>query len=155
MVTTVIDPFASGCVLSPEQGGTGVSGGLGTMAAQNADSVVLTGPAKGTTFTLTDGLIQRQSAYPITLALGDAGALISAFDAAAGVINIPAHGTVPFDTGAIIVITQAGAGQATFTPAGGVTLNNVDGHTKTKGQFAYTTLRYRGGGVWDLFGATA
>ncbi len=112
--------------------------------------------ATGRTLTLSAGLLPDTYAnYPITLQLVDAGGIIDVSDAAPGVVNIPDNATIPFVTGALVTFSQGGAGQATFTPAGGVTLNNVDGHVLSKGQFAYCTLRYRGADVWDLFGATA
>jgi len=62
--------------------------------------------------------------------------------------------------GTTVRAIQRDAGQVTFTPAGGATLNNRSSHTKTAGQYAAVTLEVRanGGGsaaIWVLSGDTA
>jgi hypothetical protein len=62
--------------------------------------------------------------------------------------------------GTTVRAIQRDAGQVTFTPSGGATLNNRSGHTKTAGQYAAVTLEVRanGGGsaaIWVLSGDTA
>lgn len=93
------------------------------------------------------------TAYTIGQAV--AGCYLSCTNAAATTITIPTNVADPVEVGAVFLFRQGGAGQVTFSPDVGVTLNNVDSHTKTKGQYANVGLRKTDTNVWELFGSTA
>lgn len=96
-----------------------------------------------------------QSGTTYTLALTDAGRLVTLANAAAITLTIPANATVAFPVGTVITLAQRGAGQVTVTPAGGVTRNAFGGATKIAGQYAYATLTKIAADTWDLAGTIA
>jgi hypothetical protein len=86
----------------------------------------------------------------------DLGKTLVLANAATITVTLPNNAPVGFHFEAL----QRDAGQVTFTAAGGATLQNVDGHTKTKGQYAVVRFRVRlntGGSaaIWVMDGSTA
>jgi len=96
--------------------------------------------------------INAQTGTSYTLALTDAGRLVTLSNASAITLTIPANSTVAFPIGTVITIAQIGAGQVTTALAGGVTRNAYGGATKLAGQYAYATLTKRATDTWDLSG---
>jgi hypothetical protein len=81
-----------------------------------------------------------------TLVSGDKGKIKVFTNAGAVTVTLPNNLAEDF----WCVIVQQGAGQVTLSPASGATLRHVDGHTKTKAQYAQVTLT-----VWGNSGGTA
>jgi ferric-dicitrate binding protein FerR (iron transport regulator) len=87
-----------------------------------------------------------------TLVLTDAGKIVSVSNASANVLTVPTNATVAFAIGTSILIRQAGAGQTTVTPAGGVTVSSRGAALKLAGQYAYATLVKVATDTWELSG---
>lgn len=91
-----------------------------------------------------------------TLVLGDDNKIIRMNKATA--VTLTLENSLP--VGWACVVIQTGAGQVTFTPEAGATLENIDGETKTEGQKAICSLfvdANSGGSsaVFQLAGRTA
>lgn len=87
-----------------------------------------------------------------TLQPVDAGQLLSTSNAAAVNITIDTEANQTFEPGETALLMQLGAGQVTFTPAGGVTIVSSDGILKTRKQYAHVALIYLGSNIWTLLG---
>jgi hypothetical protein len=96
--------------------------------------------------------INTQSAASYTLVLTDKGKLIERTNAGAQSVTIPTNASVAFPIGTMILIEQTGAGQVTFTPAVGVTMNAADASTKTRTQWVVATLIKKATNTWTLSG---
>lgn len=97
--------------------------------------------------------INAQTGTTYTLALTDAGGLVTLTNAAAITLTVPANATVAFPTGSVIAISQQGAGQVTVAGAGGVTVSSSAG-LKTAAQYAICALIKTGTNTWTFTGAT-
>jgi hypothetical protein len=73
------------------------------------------------------------------LILSDDGKLIEVSNATGVAVTIPPNSSVAFPLGTQITFLQTGAGQITFTPGTGVSLNSNPG-TKTRAQWTAATL---------------
>lgn len=105
-------------------------------------------------FRATAGIPENaQTGTTYTPVLSDAGKEISLNNASSIAFTVPTNASVPYEIGAILIPRQKGAGQVTFS--GTPTINNVNSHTKTEGQFAYVALKKVATDEWDLFGQTA
>lgn len=80
--------------------------------------------------------IQTITSFPYTLLASDNGKVLRLNSASAAVVNLP--DSLP--VGWSIAWSQAGAGQITFTPTGGATMNNRQSHTKSAGQHGMGSL---------------
>lgn len=118
------------------------------------------GPGSAVTFAAGDlryeriGLIANFGAALIAnyqIALTDVGQTKEMNIAGANTFTIPANATVAFPLGSWLNLVQAGAGQTTITPAGGVTLRARIG-LKTAGQWAMVTLYKRATNEWVVGG---
>lgn len=89
-----------------------------------------------------------------TLDLADAGKYLRSTSATDYDVTVPANATVAFPIGIHVDLVQAGAGQVTFVPAGGVTINSTPG-LKTAIQWGAVTLIKVGTNEWDLIGNLA
>ena len=92
---------------------------------------------------------QQVASYTLTLA--DDGKLIEISNASAVTVTIPLEATVAFPIGAQITVLQTGAGQITFSPVSGVTLNGNPG-VKTRAQWTAGTLIKRAANTWVVIG---
>ena len=90
-----------------------------------------------------------------TLVRDDAGITKRINNGSGTTITVPTNATVAFPIGTYINFVQEGAGQITFSAAGGVTLNHTDSHTKSKSRYAIVTLYKLDTDVWILGGSTA
>ena len=71
-------------------------------------------------------------------------------------MTIPDEASVPFETGALINVTQIGAGVTTIAAAAGLTLNGVaGGSVALTGQWSGAALTKRGADAWVIQGALA
>ena len=73
-------------------------------------------------------------------------------NAAAVTATVPPNASVAFNTGTVITMRQAGAGQVTLAAGAGVTLN---GDLKTAAQHASIQIIKVGADVWDVTGGVA
>lgn len=89
------------------------------------------------------------------LILSDGGTLLETDVAIANTITIPADATVNFPIGTEIAVVQYGAGQTSFLPAVGVTINSAGGLLSLASQFSAATLIKRAANEWYLIGDLA
>lgn len=87
-----------------------------------------------------------------TLALTDAGKIVSINNASANTLTVPTNSSVAFPIGASLLVRQAGAGITSIAGAGGVTVNSRGGALKLAGQYAYATLVKVATDTWNLYG---
>ena len=100
--------------------------------------------------------IRTLTATAHTLEVIDTGCIIETTGSSAVTITIPPEASVPFEIGALINITQIGAGIATVAAATGVSLNGVTGGSiALDGQWSGVALVKRGADAWVIQGALA
>lgn len=87
-----------------------------------------------------------------TLAIGDAGALVSSNAAGAVNLTVPPNSSVAFPTGTQIDLVQFGAGQVTVVPGSGVTIYSADSKLKFRVAYSTATLVKVGTDAWLLTG---
>lgn len=86
-----------------------------------------------------------------TLTFADLNAAVEMNVAGANVLTVPPNSTVAFPIGAVITVTQYGAGQTTITPGAGVTLRSSSALT-TRAQYSTVSLRQRALNEWVVAG---
>jgi len=96
-------------------------------------------------------IVTHSSDY--TLALTDANTLQDCTKSTTQIITVPTNASVAFPIGTEIDFVQDGAGQLSFSAAGGVTINSVLGNLKTANQFGTVTFKKMGTNTWLLIGA--
>ena len=150
-------------------GTTPAAGAFTTLEATSLDSTPIGGstPAAGTFTSLAatgdaviDGTGVAKEGIPFiiesntsrTLALTDTGNYIRCTSSSATTITIPPNSSVSFPTGAEIILFQAGSGQVTISPGGGVTLNSKNGNLKISAQYAAATCKKVATDTWDVIG---
>jgi hypothetical protein len=106
----------------------------------------------GTKAILTTSWFYRPTT-DITLDLNDALNPIFMLSSSPKTITVPADSDVDFPPGTEIVVYQEAAGQVTFAPGVGVTINSVNG-LKTSGTGARVSLFKRQSNTWWLSGST-
>lgn len=97
--------------------------------------------------------INAQTGTTYTIALADAGYLITASNAGAIAVSIPTDATINFPVGTQILVMQLGLGQVTVaavTP--GTTAVNSKNGTKTSGQYAVISLIKVAANQWVVGG---
>ena len=100
--------------------------------------------------------IRTLTATAHMLELADTGCILETTGASAVTITIPPGASVPFETGTLINITQAGSGVATVQADAGVALNGVTGGAVAlDGQWSGAALVKRGADAWVIQGALA
>jgi hypothetical protein len=100
--------------------------------------------------------IRTLTATSHTLEAADLGSIIETTGSSAVTVTIPPEATVPFEIGALINVTQVGAGVATVAAAAGVSLNGVPGGSVAlDGQWSGAALVKRGADAWIIQGALA
>jgi hypothetical protein len=131
-------------------GGTSTSSGTGTLR--------VTGGVGVTGDIYVDGMVNYNYAENVqsgsyTLALTDAGKVVTFNVGGASTVTIPTNGSVPFPIGTVVIIfknTAGGGGSLTLAAAGGVTLSKT-------GIFANNEeiyVRKRGTDTWSVAAAT-
>jgi len=83
-----------------------------------------------------------------TFVAADNGTVVVSSSASAVNWTLPPNMPVGFN----VVVVQNGAGQVTFAPGAGVTLNGRSGVTKTAGQYAEVGLLVTAANVYRLAG---
>jgi hypothetical protein len=97
--------------------------------------------------------LNAQTGTTYTLALNDAGKVITATNASPVTITVPGNSTVAYPIGTQIVVVAGGAGAVTFSPVVGVTVNSKDSNLTIDGQYASACLLKVSTNIWILFGA--
>ena len=99
------------------------------------------------------GLVRTnaRSGATYTLTLADVGALLELNHTSAITATVPTDATLFFPIGTQIDVLQTGAGQVTFAPASGVTVNTAIG-LKLRTQWSSATLIKRAANTWVLVG---
>jgi hypothetical protein len=92
-----------------------------------------------------------QTGTTYTLALADAGKMVTLANAAAITLTIPTNATVAFPTNTRIDLIQYGAGQVTIAGAG-VTINSSGSKLKLTGQYSGASLWKKATDTWVLIG---
>ncbi len=95
--------------------------------------------------------INAQTGTAYTLALADAGALVTMSNAAANTLTVPPNSAVAFPIGTRVDIGQDGAGQTTVSAGSGVTIRTPE-TLKLRKQWAKATLIKRAADTWDIEG---
>ncbi|WP_395660828.1 hypothetical protein [Aestuariivirga sp.] len=101
--------------------------------------------------TVTSVPENAQTGTAYTLALSDAGKLVSFNNAAAITLTIPTNAIVALPIGTRIDLLQYGAGQVTVGGAG-VTIRSFGARLKLAGQYSGATLWKRSADEWVLIG---
>ena len=96
-------------------------------------------------------LINTQVGTTYTLALADAGKLITLNNGSPISVTVPLNSSVAFPTGTHIDFAQLGAGQVTIAGDVGVTLNYTPGN-KLRAQYSGASIIKIGTDTWMLFG---
>ena len=86
------------------------------------------------------------------LVIGDAGNMVRGNNAAGNVITVPLNATVAFPIGSQVLVSQYGAGQTSFTPEGGVTINSGGAALKIAIRYGCAVLTKTGTNEWNLEG---
>lgn len=86
------------------------------------------------------------------LVLADANKLVSIDKSVACTVTVPPNSSVAFPVGTMILIEQAGAGQATITAGSGVTINSYESALKLVGQYATCSLYKTATDTWLCVG---
>lgn len=128
-------------------------------AASAAGDVTLTGTQTLTNKTLTSPVINlglnAQTGTTYTLTLADNGQLVTASNASAITITIPANSTTAFAIGAQVNIAQTGVGQVTIQGAAGVTINSTGATAtapKIRAQYGSATCVKTASDTWLVIG---
>jgi hypothetical protein len=96
--------------------------------------------------------LNAQTGTTYTLAVGDAGQLVTLSNASGITLTVPTNAAVPFAIGTQITITQANSGQVTVVGDTGVTVNSADSFLKLRTQWAAGTLIKTNTNSWILIG---
>lgn len=90
-----------------------------------------------------------------TLALTDAGKLVTVSTAGGGTVTVPPNSSVAFTAGVAIAVAQVGAGQTTIAAGDGVTINSYGGNLDIAGQYAGAQLYKTATNTWLAIGNLA
>jgi hypothetical protein len=96
--------------------------------------------------------LNTQTGTTYTLAVGDAGQLVTLTNASAITLTVPTNASVPFAIGTQITITRAGSGSLTVVGDTGVTVSSADGNLKLRVQWSAATLIKTNTNSWVLIG---
>lgn len=96
-----------------------------------------------------------QTGTTYTLALTDAGKMVSLSNASAITMTVPPNSSVAFPVNTRIDLVQYGAGQVTVAQGSGVTIRSSGGKLKLTGQYSGATLWKKATDEWILIGDIA
>ncbi len=89
-----------------------------------------------------------------TLALTDSGGIVRVSNASANTVTVPPNSSVAFAVGAIVRVTQTGAGLTTIAEGAGVTINSMESVLDTRFQYGTANLIKVATDVWVLYGVS-
>ena len=98
------------------------------------------------------GVLNAQTGTTYTLALTDVAKVVTLNNAASITLTVPLNSSVAFPIGTQILLYQAGAGNVTISPAGGVTVRSDGAKLKLNAQYAVAGLLKLGTDEWVAFG---
>jgi hypothetical protein len=96
--------------------------------------------------------LNTQTGTTYTLAVADAGQLVTLANASAITLTVPTNASVAFPVNTRIDLIQYGAGQVTVAAAGGVTINSSGAKLKVTGQYSGASLWKKATDTWVLVG---
>jgi hypothetical protein len=96
--------------------------------------------------------LNAQTGTTYTLAVTDAGDLVTLSNASAITLTVPTNAAAPFAIGTQITIAQANSGTVTVVGDTGVTVNSADGDLKLRTQWSAATLIKTNTNSWILIG---
>lgn len=96
-----------------------------------------------------------QSGTTYTLALTDAGDVVTLTNGSAITLTVPLNSSVAFPIGTQVTLAQMGAGQVTVAGAVGVTVYSADSFLKLRTQYSSGTLIKTATNTWLLIGDLA
>lgn len=99
--------------------------------------------------------LNAQTGTTYTLAVGDAGQLVTLANASPVTVTVPTNAAVPFAIGTQITLTQAGAGKVTLVGDVGVTVNSADSYLSLRTQWSAVTVIKTNTNSWILIGDTS
>ena len=97
--------------------------------------------------------INAQTGTTYTFVLADRGKLVTAANASAITITVPANATVAYPIGSQIAVMQTGAGQVTFVGATDVILNSFNSAKKIVGNGGLAVCIKTATNTWQMSGA--
>ena len=98
--------------------------------------------------------VNAQTGTSYTLALADAGAVVTATNADAVTVTVPTNAAIAYPVGTVINVLQVGAGAVTVEGDTGVTVNGVSaGSVTTTPQYQGVSLLKVGSDEWIVSGA--
>ena len=100
-------------------------------------------------------VINPQTGTTYTLALADAGKMITSSNGSAQTFTVPPNSSVAFTVGTQIIVQNIGSANCTLAQGSGVTINSKDSNKEIDGQWAAATLIKTATNVWTLIGALA
>jgi len=127
---------------------TGTPAAPTAAAYTNTTQVATTAEVYSTMTTVPEN---AQTGTTYTLALSDAGKLVTLSNASAITLTIPTNASVAFPVNTRIDLLQYGAGQVTVGGAG-VTIRSSGSKLKLTGQYSGATLWKKGTDEWALIG---
>lgn len=86
------------------------------------------------------------------LAITDVGSVILMNNASTNTLIVPNNSTAAFSIGTQITVSQTGAGQTVFAPAGGVIISAADAADRLRTQYSTATLTKIATNTWLLSG---
>jgi len=133
-----------------------INAGETKLISYNGTNYYLVGGSGGTSAT---GYTHNTRVTDYTLVLSDGSystpVLVEMNVAGANTVTVPLNSSVAFPTGAVISISQYGAGTTTIVATGGVTINSSSGSLVSPGQYAVMVLEKRGTNEWYLWNGSA
>lgn len=90
-----------------------------------------------------------------TLDINDENKMLRTTNGSAVAVTVPPNSDVAFPVGSRVFFTQSGAGQITFGPGSGVTIESIYSFLKSEAQYSVMCLYKRATNVWMLFGELA
>lgn len=131
-----------------ERGPTGVTGAAGaSVTGPTGSASTVTGP--GGSFASAQEINPRVTGY--TLALADAGKLVTLNTTGTIAVVIPAFANVAFPTGTHVDLVRLNTGTVLVTGATGVTVNGTPG-TSLRAQYSAATCIHYDGDEWVVVG---
>ena len=97
-------------------------------------------------------LFNAQTGTTYTLALSDAGKIVTCSNTSSITVTVPLYSSIAFPTGTQITIVGINTGQVTIAAASGVTINSAGGALKLRVRYSSATLIKTAKNTWLLIG---